>query len=169
MIEYIQENLRYQDGSLYRTKPRGGEKVGKRAGWLTHCNGKPYWKISVNGKTAYVHHVVFLMHHGYLPSYIDHIDGDSTNNRIENLRAATQSQNTSNGAMRRNNTSGYKGVTFRKDTKKWQASVMVNGKHISLGSHVTKEDAYEAYKAGSLKHFGEFSRPVSSTEHRMTV
>jgi hypothetical protein len=46
---------------------------------------------------------------------------------------------------------------------------MVNGKHISLGSHVTKEEAYEAYKAGAQKHFREFARPEARTEHRMTV
>lgn len=158
MNDFIRENFRYEDGHLYRLKDRGGAKAGSKAGWLTYCNGRPYRKMNVNRKTVYVHHAIFLLHHGYLPKYIDHIDGDSTNNRIENLRAATQSQNMGNSCMKSNNTSGYKGVTYRKDTGKWQASVMVNGKHISLGSHATKEDAYEAYKTGSTKHFGEFAK-----------
>ena len=114
--------------------------------------------MNINRKTVYVHHAIFLIHHGYLPKYIDHIDGDSLNNRIENLRAATQSQNMGNSRMKSNNTSGYKGVTFRKDTGKWQAAVMVNGKHISLGSHATKEEAHQAYIFGSQKHFGQFAR-----------
>ena len=158
MIDYIQKNCRYEDGNLYRTTNKGGKKIGDKVGWLTHCNGRPYWKMRVGGKTTYLHHAIFVLHHGYKPDYIDHIDGTPTNNRIENLRAATQSQNSANSIMSRNNTSGYKGVTYRKDTAKWQAAVMVNRKHISLGSYVTKEDAYEAYKAGSQKHFGEFSR-----------
>lgn len=106
----------------------------------------------------YLHQVIFLMHHGYIPDYIDHADGNSINNRIENLRAATQSQNMGNSRAKKTNTSGYKGVTFRKDTNKWQASVMVNGKHISLGSHPTKEKAAEAYKRGAKIYFGNFSR-----------
>jgi len=158
MLDYIEANFRYKDGDLYRIKKSGGKPVGALAGWMTTCNGRPYKKISINCKTCYVHHVIFLMHHKYLPNYIDHIDGNSTNNRIENLRAATQSQNMGNSGMKSNNTSGYKGVTYRKDTGKWQASVMINRKHISLGSHLTKEDAYQAYVVGAKKHFGEFAR-----------
>jgi hypothetical protein len=158
MISFIQENFRYENGVLYRTTSRGGEKIGKAAGWLTVCNGRPYWKININKKTTYLHHVIFLLHHGFLPDYIDHKDGDSTNNKIENLRAATQSQNMANSVMKSSNTSGYKGVTFRKDTKKWASAIMVNGKHISLGSHKTKEDAHAAYVLGAKKYFGEFSR-----------
>jgi hypothetical protein len=167
MIDYIQQNFRYENGVLYRITKRGGQKIGDKTGWLTHCNGRPYWKVSVNSKTKYVHHLVFLMHHGFLPKYIDHIDGDSTNNRIENLRAATQSQNAGNSVIRKNNTSGYKGVTYRKDTGKWQAAVMVNRKHIHLGSYVTKEDAYEAYKVGAAKYFGEFARPQEASNRVM--
>ena len=157
MIEYIQTNLRYCDGALYRTTKRGGEPVGTRAGWLTVCNGRPYWKISINRKTKYLHHIIFLMHHGFIPKVIDHIDGDSTNNKIENLRAATQSQNMANSRMKSTNTSGYKGVTFRKDTNKWAAAIMVNGKHISLGSYLHKEDAAAAYEIGAKKYYCEFA------------
>lgn len=158
MIEYIRTNFRYCDGVLYRTTARGGEPIGKLAGWLTVCNGRPYWKISIMRKTKYLHHVIFLMHHGYIPKVIDHIDGDSTNNKIENLRAATQSQNMANSTMKSNNTSGYKGVTFRKDTNKWAAGIMVNGKHISLGSYLHKEDAATAYEIGAKKYYNEFAK-----------
>ena len=159
MIDYLKNNFRYQDGFLYRTTVRGGEKIGKKAGWLTYCNGKPYWKIAINGKTNYLHHAIFILHHGYKPKYIDHIDGNSTNNRIENLRAATQSQNAANSVLSCKNTSGFKGVTFLKSTGKWKAQLMKNMKHISLGCYATKEEAYEAYKIGSKKYFGDFARP----------
>jgi hypothetical protein len=159
MIDFLKSNYRYENGNLYRITNRGGEKVGKIAGWVTTCNGRKYKKMSVNRKTVYVHHAIFLMHHGFLPKYIDHIDCDSLNNKIENLRAATQSQNMGNSKIRKSNTSGYKGVTFRKDTKKWQSAIMLNGKHISLGSYITKEEAAEAYKTGAKKYFGEFAKP----------
>lgn len=106
----------------------------------------------------YLHHVVFLLHHGFLPKYIDHKDGNSKNNQIENLRAATQSQNIANSKLSASNTSGCKGVTWRKDTEKWQAQLMVEGNKVSLGSHTTKEKAHEAYKFASSKYFKEFSR-----------
>lgn len=159
MIEYIKAHLRYEDGNLIRTTKRGGEAIGSIAGWITSCNGKLYRKININKKTTYVHHVVFLMHNGYLPKYIDHIDGNSLNNKIENLRPATQSQNIANSKKSLSNSSGNKGVTFRKDTKKWKAQIMVNYKHISLGSFESKADAAEAYKKGAEKFFGKFSAP----------
>jgi hypothetical protein len=114
--------------------------------------------MSINRKTVYVHHAIFLLHYGYLPGYIDHKDGDSLNNKIENLRPATQSQNMGNSRMKSTNTSGYKGVTFRKDTGKWAAALMISGKHISLGCHATKEEAHQAYILGSQKHFGQFAK-----------
>jgi hypothetical protein len=159
MIEYLKNNFRYQDGFLYRTTVRGGEKIGKKAGWLTYCNGRPYWKISIDGKTTYLHHAIFILHNEYKPKYIDHIDGDSTNNRIENLRPATQSQNVANSALSSKNTSGFKGVTYLKGSGKWKAQLMKDMKHISLGSYATKEEAYEAYKIGAKKYFGDFARP----------
>jgi hypothetical protein len=158
MIEYLRNNFKYNDGFLYRTTSLGGEPVGNRAGWCTVCNGKPYWKLSVNKKTTYLHHAIFLFHHGYIPTRIDHVDGNTSNNKIENLRAATQSQNMGNSKMKSTNTSGYKGVSFRKDTNKWNASIMVNGKHISLGSYENKEDAAKAYSIGAKQHFKEFAK-----------
>ena len=163
MLEFILENFEYRDGFVYRTTRRKGQAVGKRAGWLTPCNGKFYWKVGVNGKIIYLHRMIFLMHYKYLPQFIDHIDGDSTNNHIQNLRAATHSQNIANGKFRNNNTSGYKGVSYRKDTGKWNASVMVNGKNISLGCYVDKEEAYKAYITGSKKYFGEFAKEGKAT------
>jgi hypothetical protein len=169
MIEYIQKHLRYEDGALYRTTNRGGQKVGDKVGWKTQCNNRLYWKLSINTKTVYLHQVVFLMHHGYLPKYIDHIDGDSTNNRIENLRPATQSQNCANSVMNKNNTSGYKGVVWLKRRNKWKAQLGVNGKCVFLGHFDSKEDAFEAYKLNSIKYFGEFSRPSARQEVKVTL
>jgi len=165
MIDFLKSNYRYENGDLYRTTTRGGEKIGKIAGWVTECSGRKYKKMTVNKKTIYVHHAIFLMHHGFLPKYIDHKDGNPLNNKIENLRAATQSQNMGNSKMSNKNTSGYKGVTWRKDTKKWLAQIMINGKHISLGSYAKKEEAADAYKNAAEKYFGVFAR----AEYRATI
>ena len=169
MIDYLKTNFWYHDGFLYRTTAAGGEKIGKKAGWLTHCNGRPYWKLSIQRKTFYLHHAIFIFHHGYKPKYLDHIDGDSTNNRIENLRSATQSQNIANSGLSSKNTSGYKGVSYRKDTGKWSAQLMKNKKHISLGSYETKEEAYQAYIIGAKKYFQDFARPESKLNPELNV
>jgi len=150
----------YKDGDLYR-KTKQGMTV---AGWETVCNHKKYRKVSVNGKTLYVHHIIFEMHYGYRPKVIDHIDGDSLNNKIENLREATQSQNIANSKKSRGNTSGYKGVTFRKDTQRWAAQIMVNYKHISLGCFGTPEEAAAAYERGAQKYFGEYSATAKAVQ-----
>lgn len=158
MLDHINEFFCYKDGSLIRIKKSGGQKVGSIAGWVTVCNGRFYRKMNIKRKVLYVHRVIFNLHHGYLPKYIDHIDGNSLNNKIENLREASQSQNMANARKKSTNTSGYKGVTFRKDTKKWQSAIMVNGKHISLGSYKDKKDAAMAYEAGALKYYKEFAK-----------
>jgi len=170
MLDFIQNNFEYKDGFLYRTTNRGNAKIGSVAGWQTMCNGKPYYKLQILGKTSYLHHAIFLLHHKYLPKVIDHIDGNSLNNRIGNLRPATQSQNMGNSRMKSNNTSGVKGVTFRKDISKWSASVMKNGKHISFGVYDNKEDAAIAYENGSKLFFGEFAKTdINTNEMRATL
>lgn len=157
----------YRDGNLFRKRAAGGAKVGDIAGWVTHCNGRPYRKMNFKGRTVYVHHAIFVMAHGYLPAYIDHANADPLDNRIENLRAATQSHNMANARKSRANSSGHKGVTWRADTKKWAAQIMVNGKHVSLGSHKTVEEAAEAYAKGSVKFFGEFARSEQANNRGM--
>ena len=89
---------------------------------------------------------------------VDHINGDKLDNRKENLRLCTKSQNMMNRDKTINNTSGFKGVYFRKDTKKWGAQIKLNYKNISLGSYNTKEDAVKAHKNGLVKYHKEFAR-----------
>lgn len=148
----------YRNGNLYRNKAAGGAKAGDIVGWVTYCNGRPYRKMTFKRRVVYVHRAIFLMAHGYLPAYIDHINSDPLDNRIENLRAATQSQNMANSRMSKANSSGRKGVTWRSGTGKWVAQIMVGGKHISLGSFHTLDEAAEAYAKGSVRFFGEFAR-----------
>ena len=83
---------------------------------------------------------------------IDHKDGDQANDRWDNLRAATYSQNNANSDR------PHKGITYRIKRKKWEAFVTINGRQTYLGGFVSAEEAKDAYKEAALKHFGEFAK-----------
>ena len=88
----------------------------------------------------------------------DHINGDTLDNQRRNLRPATRSQNGANARISKRNTSGFKGVSWHKQVKKWVAKIRVNRKLLHLGLFVSAEDAARAYDAAALKYFGEFAR-----------
>jgi hypothetical protein len=89
---------------------------------------------------------------------VDHINGDTLDNRRSNLRICTITENNRNCHKYKNNTSGYKGVHWDKEKRKWRAAIKVNKKIISLGRFDDPEKAYEAYVAASKKYHGEFGR-----------
>ena len=91
---------------------------------------------------------------------VDHINHNTIDNRKENLRLCTNSQNQHNQGKRVNNTSGCKGITWHKRDKRWQAQIKLNGKNIHLGLFLTPEEAYEAYCKAALERHGEFSKVV---------
>lgn len=88
---------------------------------------------------------------------VDHIDRNPLNNRRSNLRIATHAENLRNRGKNRNNTSGYKGVTWDKGEGKWSASITVNYKRVHLGRYSNPEDAYAAYCKAVKEYHGEFS------------
>lgn len=101
---------------------------------------------------------------------IDHIDGDGLNNQRSNLRWATTAQNLS--AQRRSdvrNKSGFKGVSFCRQTKKWRANITCKQKQITIGRYGTREDAARAYNEMAAKLFGEFGKNNAYTHscHRI--
>ena len=89
---------------------------------------------------------------------VDHIDGNGLNNRRCNLRLVTNTQNCWNQRRAKNNTSGYRGVSFDARRGCWQANIRVNGKLKYLGRFETPKDASAAYDAAALKAFGQFAR-----------
>lgn len=140
-----------------RTHPR---TVGSRADYPHNERGKTYMMITVgDGKQYRAHRIAWLIVYGRWPEHhIDHINGDSTDNRIENLREATNTENCRASRRSVNNQSGYKGVYFCNYTKRWRASICVNGKTKKLGRFNTPAEAHEAYKTAAIKYFGEFAR-----------
>ena len=125
-------------------------------GWVG-VNG--YRETTVHGVRFYEHRLAWLYMHGKLPShYIDHINGNRADNRIANLREADNSQNVWNSCVFRTNTSGYKGVTWDQQRKKWYAYINFEGRMRSLGRHDTLEDAVQARMAAQERLFGEFAR-----------
>lgn len=91
-------------------------------------------------------------------STVDHRDGDGLNNTRENLRICTQAENVRNKRMRSDNTSGYKGVWWRKNRSRWTATIDVDGVRTWLGSFLTAEDAARAYDAAAKELHGEFAK-----------
>jgi len=88
----------------------------------------------------------------------DHINGNGLDNRKENLRICSKAENARNVPKYRNNSSGFKGVSWCHEQKKWRAIIGVNGRLVHLGRFTTKEDAARAYNEAAKKHFGEFAR-----------
>lgn len=97
---------------------------------------------------------------------VDHIDGNPFNNRLENLRVCTHAENGRNRKKQINNSTGYPGVSFHKRSGKYQARIMINGKHKHLGLFETTEEAFAAYKNASLKLHGAFSPFISRKEFK---
>jgi hypothetical protein len=93
-----------------------------------------YLRSEINGKNYYLHRLAWLYEYGEFPdSHLDHVNGDKADNRIENLRKASRSENLCNVRKTKRNTSGYKNVTFHKESNKWRVKVSVNGKNKSFG------------------------------------
>jgi hypothetical protein len=98
------------------------------------------------------------VHGVWPPAQIDHVNRGTANNAIAELRLATHSQNQRNKTNQKNNTSGYKGVSFRKDMGRYDARIKVNGKSIHLGFFDDPRLAHAAYVAAARKHFGAYAR-----------
>ena len=124
--DQLKDLFDYREGVLYwRISLSNRVKIGDKAG---NVNSKGYLRANINGVRYYNHRIIFLMFYGYLPNLVDHKDNNPLNNKIENLREASSSQNNCNAKKRADNTSGIKGVSWRKRDKKWRVYLNVNGK-----------------------------------------
>tara|TARA_R110002153_G_C13243703_1_gene490982 strand:- start:506 stop:1015 length:510 start_codon:yes stop_codon:yes gene_type:complete len=108
-----------------------------------------------NMRTVYAHRTILGEPYGL---DVDHKDGDGLNNRRENLRPATKSQNMRNRRINLNSTSGFKGVYFHRQAGKWAAQIKIRGKAKYLGLFASPEKAHSAYCTASRELHGEFGR-----------
>ena len=104
------------------------------------------------------HRLAWMMIHGAPTADIDHIDGNRTNNRISNLRAATRSENLANARKHAHNTSGAKGVYFDRQRGKYQAHITHQYKYYHLGRFDTFEQAVAARRDAAERMHGKFAR-----------
>lgn len=122
---------------------------GAAAGSLTSLK---YVLIRIDKKPYYAHRLAFLYLYGFLPKEVDHIDGDPSNNKISNLRAANRSMNMKNLCRNSVNTSGITGVCWDKARKKWIASIQVNGASVYRKRFSCKSDAISKRKELEKQH-----------------
>lgn len=121
-------------------------------------NAYGYLVVNIGGRPYPAHRLAWLITHGVWPkAMIDHANGDKVDNRLANIREATPSQNCMNTAIRTDNTSGAKGVSWHPQTGTWRAAIKVNGKKRSLGLHSTVQSAAAVYASAAREEFGEFA------------
>jgi hypothetical protein len=146
----------YRDGDLHwQARPANLAVCGTVAGYRNTKDS--YWRVVVRGKMYLKHRLVFLYHHGNLPKYVDHINGNREDNRIENLRLATQAENARNAKIPRHNTSGVKGVCKPKKDKNWTCSLRTNKKLKTVGGFKDKELAQEFMELWREMAHGQFA------------
>lgn len=148
----LRELFTYSDGKLLnKTIRRSQIKIGSPAGSKTEYG---YIKIKIDGRMYRAHRLIFLFHHGYLPEFIDHIDCNRSNNRIENLRPCSKSENGMNRA------GSYGKAAARnvyKRGNKFQVHMRREGRSYYIG---TFDDFYEAKDAAAdarSRLFGVFA------------
>lgn len=129
-------------------------RKGKHA--FTSKTRRGYYRGGLLGRNVMAHRVVWKWHFDTEPDEIDHINGDPSDNRIENLRAATRQDNVRNTCIRKCNKSGVQGVYWHNAKSRWVASIRHGGKQIEIGTFLDLEAAAGARKAAE-KQFGYHS------------
>lgn len=125
----------------------------------TYKNNNGYMQIRIDYKLYRAHHLAWLYVYGEMPSiFIDHIDGNRSNNAINNLRLASCSENSKNRGAQSNNKIGIKGVSFHKKSGKYRTSIVSDGKYTYLGLYDCPAAAHIAYQIAADKLHGEFAR-----------
>lgn len=138
---------------------RGTRKCAGSVAGSRHRDG--YQHVKVGPRTFMVHRIAWIMHHrARIPdgAQIDHKNNLKSDNRIENLRLATDQQNKQNRPTRRTSRSGLKGATLHRASGLWAATIKANKTRHHLGYFKTPEEAHEAYKEAAGRLHGDFAR-----------
>jgi len=133
-------------------------EIGSRAD-IAHQEGvHTYRVINLFGRQWRAHRLAWWYVHGVYPAaLVDHKNNDPADNRIDNLRLATEAQNSRNTKLSKTNTSGYKGVYWCSYRNRWRAAITINSKPVQLGRFKTPEEAHAAYCAAAARLHGEFA------------
>jgi hypothetical protein len=151
----IKELFYYADGNLYWKIAKQGVAVGRKVG-----NGvkNQYLQVMVNRKGYLVHRLIAALHYGDFEGLVDHKDGNTRNNKIENLRIVTVEQNLWNAKRSKTNTTGIKGVSYIVSKQKYQATICIKGKNKNIGSFSSLKEAEQAIQKARKELHGEFAR-----------
>lgn len=161
--EYLHQLFEYKDGNLYWkvdrfkgvNKTTHNKSIDQPAGSSDKKNSdKAYMRICIDQKRYFTHRLVFLYHHGYTPKYIDHINGNRKDNRIENLRPATRQQNMWNKPG--TSSTGYKNIHYRGNGI-WRVIFYVDGNNKTYGNFRSLEEAVEVAEKVRTELHGEFA------------
>lgn len=147
----LKELLEYNGHDfIWKVEKSSRIKIGDIAGCT---NRRGYRLIKIDRKLYLAHRLVWLYVHGeFPPQFIDHINGDPSDNRIENLRSASASQNQRNKGMQQNNTSGVTGVGWDAPNNKWRVGIRAEGKDKTVGRFHLLSDAIAARKDAEIKY-----------------
>lgn len=145
---------------------RGKIKPGDILGFPGGFKSK-YLIAHIDGRKYLLQRLAWLYKTGEWPKEeVDHMDRTETNNRWENLREATRSQNAANRGHQTNNTSGHIGVSWHKKSQKWQAYIKHGGVEVYLGSFESIDDAVERRRKAAIELHGEFASERPSIAER---
>lgn len=147
-IERLRDVLAYDlEAGSFRWRCRSSNRVnvGDVAGTR---NADGYTVITIDGTAHYAHRLAWFHETGTWPIGIDHRNGDTSDNRIANLRPATQSQNMQNvRRCKSSSRSGVLGVSYSEERGRWVASITVNRRQRALGRFDTADEAAAAYRS----------------------
>lgn len=157
--ELLLERYEYRDGHLFYKCPSKflrKELTNKEIGHIKKDDGYRITRIS--NKQYYVHRLIFLYHHGYVPTYVDHINNDRADNRIENLREVDSVLNCANRSHYTfDMTSKFKGV-YQASSGKYVAYIYKNRKQIYLGRFDDELEAALHYNKAAISLFGVYAK-----------
>lgn len=155
LYSIIKDRFDYRDGNLFYKYDVGKRmKVGDKAG---HCRPNNYAYIVIDKNIYLIHRIIYLWHHKYLPDTLDHINNNRQDNRIENLRPATVSQNSQNRSISVRNTTGVKGVYFHKRKGQYVARIRSQQKNLFYRYCETIEEAEKCLQVAREKIHGEYA------------
>ena len=152
--KFLRDNFYVEEGKLRRKYKSTRSAAGSEAGWNAHLG---YRVMQIARRKLQVHTLIYYLGTGTWEPYLDHIDGDVRNNKLTNLRPTNHSGNMRNTRLRRNNKSGYKGVSWDTFIGKWTVRVRVDGKYKFFGYHEDLEFAGLLAHEVRRKYHGEFA------------